>query len=170
MPASSTIDSDPSSRQTASPEQAALVLRQFRVVFNAVRSHFQQVEKRVGLGGAQVWALSVVKQQPGVGVNELARAMDIHQSTASNLVRQLVKSGLIRSTKSTVDRRGVLLHIEPAGELLLQGAPGPYEGVLPEALQQLSPETLSQLQQNLGQLILLLQADEQAGGIPLAEL
>ena len=170
MPASSTLDPNSSSSHTASPEQAAQVLRQFRVVFNAVRSHFQQVEKRVGIGGAQVWALSVVRQQSGVGVNELARAMDIHQSTASNLVRQLVKRGLIRSAKSSVDRRGVQLHIEPAGELLLQGAPGPYEGVLPEALQQLSPETLAQLQQNLGQVIQLLQADEQAGGIPLAEL
>ena len=155
---------------SASPEQAAQVLRQFRVVFNAVRSHFQQVEKRVGIGGAQVWALNVVQHQPGVSVNELARAMDIHQSTASNLIRQLVKRELVRTEKSAADRRGVQLFIEAAGQLLLQGAPGPYEGVLPEALQQLQPATLDQLQLSLAQLIQALKADEQAGGIPLAEL
>ena len=55
-------------------------------------------------------------------------------------------------------------------KLLLQGAPGPYEGVLPEALQQLPPATLDQLQLSLAQLIQALKADEQAGGIPLAEL
>lgn len=155
---------------SASPEQAAQVLRQFRVVFNAVRSHFQQVEKRVGIGGAQVWALNVIQNQPGVSVNELARAMDIHQSTASNLIRQLVKRELVRTEKSAADRRGVQLFIEAAGQLLLQGAPGPYEGVLPEALQQLPPATLDQLQLSLAQLIQALKADEQAGGIPLAEL
>jgi DNA-binding MarR family transcriptional regulator len=157
-------------REAAGKEQAAHVLRQFRVVFNAVRTHFQQVEKRVGIGGAQVWALNVIRQHPGVGINELARAMDIHQSTASNLIRHLVKRGLARSTQSPTDRRGVQLFIEPDGEQLLQGAPGPYEGVLPQALQQLPPATLARLQQDLSQLIQALKADEQAGGIPLSEL
>lgn len=163
---------DPSSpvHGAASPEQAAQVLRQFRVVFNAVRSHFQQVEKRVGIGGALVWALHVIRSQPGLGVSELARAMDIHQSTASNLVRQLVKRALARTEKSATDRRGVQLFIEASGLELLQGAPGPYEGVLPEALQQLAPATLGQLQLNLAEVIKALKADEQAGGIPLAEL
>ena len=40
-------------------DAAVAVLRQFRQVFNAVKSHFQQVEKTVGMGGAQVWALSI---------------------------------------------------------------------------------------------------------------
>lgn len=169
---SAPAQTDPSSpvHNSASPEQAAQVLRQFRVVFNAVRSHFQQVEKRVGIGGAQVWALHVIRNQPGLGVSELARAMDIHQSTASNLLRQLVKRELVRTEKSAADRRGVQLFIEASGEQLLQGAPGPYEGVLPEALQQLPPATLGQLQLNLAEVIKALQADEQAGGIPLAEL
>jgi DNA-binding MarR family transcriptional regulator len=165
-----TLDSPCPAIQSAKPEQATQVLRQFRVVFNAVRTHFQQVEKRVGIGGAQVWALNVIRNQPGVGVNELARAMDIHQSTASNLIRQLVKRELVRTEKSATDRRSVQLFIEAAGQQLLQGAPGPYEGVLPEALQQLPRETLDQLQLSLAQLIQALKADEQAGGIPLAEL
>lgn len=155
---------------STTPELPAQVLRQFRVVFNAVRTHFQQVEKRVGIGGAQVWALNVIQQRPGVGMNELAQAMDVHQSTASNLVRQLVKRQLVRTEKSTVDRRGVHLYVEPAALTLLQGVPGPYEGVLPEALQQLAPDTLARLQADLTQVIHALKADEQAGGIPLAEL
>ena len=40
------------------------VLRRFRVVYSAIRTHFQTVEKQVGLGGAQVWALSVVRDNP----------------------------------------------------------------------------------------------------------
>lgn len=70
---------------------AARVLRRFRLVFNAVKTHFQQVEKRTGLGGAQLWALSIIRQRPDIGVGDLANAMDIHQSTASNLVRALLR-------------------------------------------------------------------------------
>ena len=75
------------------------VLRRFRVVFNAVKTHFQQVEKQAGIGGAQIWALSVVQQHPGIRVSALAVAMDIHQSTASNLVRQLAERQLVERSE-----------------------------------------------------------------------
>jgi len=41
------------SKSSANPtDNAAQALRQFRVVFNAVRTHFGQVEQESGLGGA----------------------------------------------------------------------------------------------------------------------
>jgi DNA-binding MarR family transcriptional regulator len=152
------------------PTSTTQVLRRFRVVFNAVRSHFQQVEKQVGLGGAQVWALSVIRDHPGIGVSVLAKHMDIHQSTASNLVKTLLHKELISMSKAAEDRRNVQLHVLPTGLALLGQAPGPFEGVLPEALERLAPATLLRLDQDLSALIQLLKADEQAGGIPLAEL
>jgi len=148
----------------------AQVLRRFRVVFNAVRTHFQQIEKQVGMGGAQVWALSVVRDQPGIGMGGMAKSMDIHQSTASNLIKTLLRRELISSSKAPEDRRNVRLHILPAGLEVLEQVPGPFEGVLPEALGKLPPSTLLRLDNDLGELIALLKADEGAGGIPLAEL
>lgn len=150
------------------------VLRRFRVVFNAVKTHFQQVEKQAGIGGAQVWALSVVQQQPGIRVSALAVAMDIHQSTASNLVRLLVDRALVQAVRSDEDRRAVLLHLLPAGQQLLDRAPGPFTGVLPAALEQLDAATLARLNDDLGQLIAVLAAhtgaDLDAEKIPLAPL
>lgn len=146
------------------------VLRRFRVVFNTVRGHFQQLEKQVGLGGAQVWALSVVRDQPGIGMGGLAKCMDIHQSTASNLVKGLQRKEMVSMTKALVDRRNVELNVLPAGLAILAKVTGPFEGVLPEALGQLPPDTLARLDQDLGALIKLLKADEQAGSIPLASL
>lgn len=148
----------------------AQVLRRFRVVFNAIRSHFQQIEKQVHLGGAQVWALSVVRDHPGIGTGMLARHMDIHQSTASNLVKTLQGKGLISISKAPEDRRNVQLQVSPAGLAVLLQVPGPFEGVLPEALERLPAETLARLDQDLGELIALLKADEEAAGIPLAQL
>jgi len=151
-------------------DAATLVLRQFRVVFNAVKTHFQQVEKRAGIGGAQVWALSVIQAQPGIGVNALARAMDIHQTTASNLVRSMSELGLVSARRRASDRRAVCLQLLRAGEKALARAPGPFRGVLPSALARLDPQTLRRLHSDLAALITMLGADDRAAGIPLAQL
>ncbi|MGX4642541.1 MarR family winged helix-turn-helix transcriptional regulator [Massilia sp. SYSU DXS3249] len=146
------------------------VLRQFRVVFNSVKTHFRQVERDAGLGGAQLWALSVIAGSPGIGVTELARALDIHQSTASNLVRTLTTRGLIAAARDGQDRRGVALRALPAADELLQRAPVPFAGVLPEALASLDEETLRRLEQDLSKLIEVLAADPASAQMPLAQL
>lgn len=147
-----------------------VVLRRFRVVFNAIRTHFKQVEKQVGLGGAQVWALSVIRDQPGIGLGELARSLDVHQSTASNLVKGLLSKGLIRAEKGRVDKRQVQLVALPEALALLTKVPGPFEGVLPAALDKLPAQTLQQLDRDLADLIALLKVDDSSGSIPLADL
>lgn len=145
------------------------VLRQFRIVFNSIKSHFRQVERDAGLGGAQLWALSVIAQSPGIGVTELARALDIHQSTASNLVRILTSRGLIASAREGMDRRGVALRALPAADAVLQRAPQPFVGVLPDALASLDAATLARLEQDLAVLISRLAADEAGAHLPLGD-
>ena len=149
---------------------AARVLRSFRQVFNAVKKHFQQVERKVGLGGAQVWALSVIARQPGIGVGGLAQAMDIHQTTASNLVKALVAGGMVVAARNGPDRRAVQLKLLAAGTRALRKAPGPFAGVLPDALERLDAATLERLDADLAALLTVLHADERASGIPLAQM
>jgi DNA-binding MarR family transcriptional regulator len=151
-------------------EPATRVLRRFRSVFNAVKTHFQQVEKKAGVGGAQLWALSVVQARPGIGVGALAQAMDVHQTTASNLVKAMLTSELVVASRDEADRRATRLRLTPRGARVLKKAPGPFSGVLPEALAALDAETLARLDSDLGKLLALLQTDERAAGIPLAQM
>lgn len=151
-------------------EQPQRVLRQFRIVFNAVKSHFRQVEREAGLGGAQLWALSVIDRHPGIGATGLARELDIHQSTASNLLRGLVERGFVTASREGADRRNVALHLMDTGREVLQRAPMPFAGVLPDALASLDEATLEQLEQNLARLIARLDVDETAGRTPLSQL
>jgi len=163
---------DPPLPQVASSdlgEPAARVLRKFRLVFNAVKTHFQQVEKMAGVGGAQLWALSIVDAQPGLGINALARAMDVHQSTASNLVKTLVERGYVAAAKGSADRRVVQLIVLPAGAAILGRAPGPFSGVLPQALSRLDPQILHRLDADLGLLIHRLDPDRRGAHIPLGQ-
>lgn len=150
-------------------EPATRVLRQFRLVFNAVKTHFRQVEKTAGVGGAQLWALSLIRDTQGMGVNDLAMAMDVHQSTASNLVKTLAERGMIVVDRNSTDRRKVQLRTLPAAVRVLRRAPEPFTGVLPDALGSLDVKTLARLERDLGKLIAALDVDERDAGIPLGQ-
>lgn len=141
---------------------AARLLRRLRLVANAVKAHLREVESQAGVGGAQVWALSVVQASPGISVGELARALDVHQSTASNLVRALAQRKLVEPRRSEPDRRGVQLHLLPAGARVLRKAPAPFTGTLPHALASLAPTTLQRLDRDLATLA-------QALGLPAGQ-
>ena len=157
----------PAVSDAASPQR---VLRQFRVVFNSVKTHFQQMEKHAGLGGAQVWALSIVRERPDIGVSELARALDVKQPTASNLVRTLAEQDLLEVRRDTRDGRAVKLRLRPAGARVLKRTPGPFAGVLPEALATLDAHTLARLETDLTALIQALKADERAAKRLLSQM
>jgi DNA-binding MarR family transcriptional regulator len=96
--------------------------------------------------------------------------MNIHQSTAINLVKVLVERGLVSATRHSTDRRAVMLRLLPSATRILKRSPGPFAGVLPEALASLDQKTLLRLEADLKKLIGELHADARAGKIPLAEL
>jgi DNA-binding MarR family transcriptional regulator len=169
MPSPKKPARNPASADAEMSESAVRVLRRFRIVFNEVKSHFRAVEKRAGIAGAQLWALSVIRDQPGIGVGQLAREMDIHQSTASNLLKPLLEEGLVVSDRAHADKRLVRLQLSATGARALRKAPGPFTGVLPLALSQLDARTLARLDRDLGAVIELLDGDERSARVPLGQ-
>lgn len=154
----------------ADAQPAVQALRRFRRVFASVRAHFRQVEQITGTGAAQLRALSLLRERPGLRINELAQAMDIHQSTASNLVKTLAGRKLVIGTRNGDDARVLHLNLLPAGEKVLQRLQGQYIGVLPQALQSLPPTVLKRLNADLDLLLEAMQADDSAARSPLASL
>ena len=147
------------------------VLRHFRLIYGSVKQHFREVEKQCGISGSQVWLLREVAAAPGTGVSRLAERLSIHQSTCSLLVEKLVGATLIAKTRSAEDQRRVGLTVTQAGKQLLKKAPGPAEGLLPDALKQLPDDSLQALNANLGQLIShLTMRNENDAEKPLADL
>lgn len=160
-----------SSRKIELSELQMKVLRQFRVIYGSVRQHFRDVERQCGISGSQLWLLRQVNTSPGIGVSDLAGRLSIHQSTCSILVEKLVGAGLVTKTRSPEDQRRVGLEATPEGTKLLKIAPGPAEGLLPEALNQLPDASLRSLNINLNTLIGLLAAsNEKDADKPLADL
>lgn len=129
------------------------VLQRFRVLIRTAQRHSQWIEKQSGVTGAQLWALQELFEAPGLRVGELALRMALHQSTASNMIDKLESGGLIRKERTSADQRVVRLSLTDAGRELLNRAPSPARGVLPEALRLLEEERLQGLQDELDGLL-----------------
>lgn len=129
------------------------VLKKFRIIYGSIRQQFRDIEQSCGVTGSQLWILQEVEKTPGVGVSVLAERLSIHQSTCSLLVEKLVTRGLINKQRSKEDQRRVGLCITEDATLLLKNAPGPAEGILPEALQALPELALLSLDSALLEVI-----------------
>lgn len=129
------------------------VLKKFRIIYGSVRQQFREVEQSCGVTGAQLWLLQEIAKTPDIGVSVLADRLSIHQSTCSQLVEKLVTRGLVIKERSKEDQRRVGLCATKDALVALKNAPGPAEGVLPEALQSLSESALISLDNALVQVI-----------------
>ena len=148
------------------------VLEQFRIVFKSIRRHYQSVERRAGISGAQLWALAQVAGRPGVTVGDLAKSLAIHQSTASNLLRRLEGLGLVARQRRGKDQRVVALFATPQGLKVLKRAPQPLSGVLQQALSDLPVGNLQVLRRELRKLIAAMRTKdlEAARATPLSDI
>ncbi|MEP6883582.1 MAG: MarR family winged helix-turn-helix transcriptional regulator [Gammaproteobacteria bacterium] len=146
-------------------------LQSFRMIFGSARSHDAEIRQSAGIPGAQLWALSEIARCEGMSVNTLSERMALHQTTASNLVNALVERKLIRRARDCADQRIVRLHVTADGKRLLLKAPGPYAGLLVDALRHLNAGQLTKLHQSLDMLVKVLRRRaENAAGEPLLGL
>jgi MarR family transcriptional regulator, organic hydroperoxide resistance regulator len=147
------------------------VLRGFRTIYGSVRYYFREVQRSCGISGSQLWILHQLANSRGIGVSDLAAKLAIHQSTCSQLVEKLVKAGYVTKTRRSKDQRRVELAVSARGQRALGRAPGPAEGILPEAISELSAKDLRSLHRGLLLLIDALDIkDERAAEIHLSEL
>lgn len=147
------------------------VLGLFRIVFKSIRHHYGVVESKTGISGAQLWALAQIAENPGIRVGDLAHSLAIHQSTASNLLRNLEAAALLTRKKMREDKRSVRLYATPSGLAVLKRAPRPLIGVLQQALSDLPSGNLDAMHRQLETLIATMKTrDNGARATPLSEI
>jgi len=133
-------------RHVAAAEEAfQLILRLVRMV----QSGMQSIDPSRGLSGSQLWALWQISAQPGLHVAELAKALHIHSSTASNLLDKLETRGLVRRERGDADNRLVRLYLTNAAVNLVSDIPGPMQGRLRHQLREVSEPVLKGLLEGL---------------------
>lgn len=119
----------------------------------AIETGMQSIDPGHGLSGSQLWAMWHISARPGLRVSEIADAMHIHHSTASNLLDKLEAKRLIRRERQLADSRVVCISLTAAGAALVKDIPGPLQGRLRRALQALPEETLACLCQGVARVL-----------------
>jgi DNA-binding MarR family transcriptional regulator len=146
-------------------------LAKLRVIFSSAKKHFYEVEARCGVSGAQLWTLMELSTKPGLRVSDLAQLLSIRNSTASNMLDRLELRDLIRRERKDKDQRIVRLFLTSAGEKIVEMAPKPVRGVVPDALSHIELPALSALDTNLDALISKLKIKDTAAVLkPLSEI
>jgi DNA-binding MarR family transcriptional regulator len=138
--------------RTAPTSAAARALQGIRSLVGTLQASARAVERRTGITNAQLFLLRTLQENDNLSLGELAIAARTQQSTASIVVRRLVKSRLIRRQRSPEDGRRVLLSLTARGRSTLRHAPVPPTARLLEALEALSPAELSHLVRGLSAL------------------
>jgi len=147
------------------------VLQHIRELLRVSQQHFQRIEARCGVSGAQLWALAELQARPVSKISELAVALSVHLSTASNLVDRLEAKALVRRQRSKEDQRIVRVYLTPAGRGVLRKAPKPAEGIIPDALHRMPRDALGRLDRDLEALLRLARIRDQRAALkPLADL
>jgi DNA-binding MarR family transcriptional regulator len=128
-------------------------LQTLRIVIRAAQRHSAWIEKQCGVAGAQLWIMQELFETPNLRVGEIADRLSIHQTTASNLLDALCKQGYVVKTRSQEDQRIVQLALTGQGQDVLQKAPKPARGLLPEALRKLDQDQILALNTSLQALL-----------------
>lgn len=140
-------------RVSAAQSPAPRVAERFRDIYAVLSDRPGDARRKRRLASSQILALSVIASSRKIGVNNLAQRMGIHQSTASNLLRPMLKLGLVASTRSAEDGRAVHLNLTHKGRRLLKRSPGPFGGALTQALVTVDAATLRRLERDLSRVL-----------------
>jgi DNA-binding MarR family transcriptional regulator len=113
------------------------IIDDLRRVFQVINEFSKRALRTTGLTGPQLWAIKTISEEAPVRVSDLARRMHLHPATVVGILDRLEIRELVRRTRSTEDRRVVMVELTAAGETLVRKAPLVAQGLLVSGLEQL---------------------------------
>jgi DNA-binding MarR family transcriptional regulator len=119
--------------------QTYRTMANLRRFFESVRRTITAEPTRGGLTPAQQFALLTLAGKPSsepLTISELARQTFATMNTTSGLVRRMERAGLVRTKRSSSDRRFVYVKLTPLGERRLR----PSTAAVAEALRAAADE------------------------------
>jgi DNA-binding MarR family transcriptional regulator len=85
--------------------------------------HSRQLVRSHGLTSPQALTLNTLMRSGECSVGELARQLSLSQATLTDILNRLAKRDLVQRTRSTIDKRRVLVTATPQARQLLKDAP-----------------------------------------------
>ncbi len=145
-------------RETDTIDISHEVLVALRQIIQTIDLYSRHLVRECGLTGPQLVSLQEIHTAGEVAVGDLARSVSLSQATITGILDRLEKQELILRRRDTVDRRRVMVRIEPAGEALLRDAPPPMQASFMTAFQKLEDWEQTMILSALQRLVVLMGA------------
>lgn len=129
------------------------VMDSLRVISQYLQRYSKSLEKEFSLSASQLSALWAIKESQKLRVSDIAKALSIHLSTASNMLDKVENKKLIKRVREGKDLRAVYIRLTKRGDNVLSKAPHPSQGKLATALQDMGDREINSITKNLGKLI-----------------
>jgi DNA-binding MarR family transcriptional regulator len=121
-------------------DASARTMDALRRLVSALRTSGSAASGELGMSVAQLFAVRVIGEQPGLSMGELASRTLTTMSAVSEVVTRLVRRGLVRRDAAPDDHRRAVLTLTPAGEMIAQNLGQTLPERLIEALQAMTPD------------------------------
>jgi DNA-binding MarR family transcriptional regulator len=119
------------------------VANRLRPVLLQLNRHLRRELAPLGITGGQAALLHAIRQNPGIGVRDLARREGVSTAGMSTTLTRLEGAGMIRRTRAGEDRRRVGVELTELGTRVHRSARSRRTAWLAARLKRLSPEQLA---------------------------
>ena len=132
------------------------IMQSLRQIFRAIQDYSQEVSKKFGITGPQLWALKIISTDARLSLGELTKKMYLHPSTVSGVVDRLEKKGYAARDRGLKDRRVVTVALTPKGKRLIKKAPNPIQGKMVHGLRKLEARELTSIYAAIQKLVKIM--------------
>lgn len=133
------------------------IVQSLRRIFKAIQDYSQEVSKKFGITGPQLWALKTISTEGSLSLGELSKKMYLHPSTITGLVDRLEKKGYVLRDRGQKDRRVVKVQLTAQGKKVVRKAPNPIQGKMIYGLNKLKREELNSIYDSVEKLVEIME-------------
>lgn len=138
-------------------EQVMVALRR---IIRAIDIHSRSLVQRFGLTGPQLIVLKRVVASPEISVGDLARRVHLSQATVTGIIDRLERKDLLCRSRSTQDKRKVLIRATDTAREVLAAAPPLLQESFITTFGRLPDWEQTQILCSLQRLVALMEARE----------
>jgi MarR family transcriptional regulator, organic hydroperoxide resistance regulator len=134
------------------------IMQSLRRIFKSIQDYSQEVSKKFGITGPQLWAVKTLSANGSLSLGELSEKMYLHPSTISGVVDRLERKKYVLRDRGQDDRRVVKVKLTAEGQRLAKKAPNPVQGKMIFGLGNLKRNQLNSIYDSLQQLVKIMEA------------
>jgi len=155
--------SDPGTGATDPWEEEPIersIVRSLRRIIRAVGLYSRDLLRRRNLTTPQLAALRQLRRHGAMSAGELARGVALSQATITGIVDRLEQHGLVTRSRSSEDRRRVVVELTAAGREAVANSPPPLHEAFMLRLGELPERKRREIDRVLRQIVHMMEAEE----------